>query len=501
MLRYPIGPSVNPRKTFGRGRTTASLGLPGARLVGLLLCLMLVLPTFSIAQEELEIGGEEEPDASVIEAAVEAVLGRGMEGFNPEPDEAVTLADPEIDPEALRLMLLPLPLDDLANELEAWRQLVEARTRELSRARIELQAVSKQETETEAAATETDSSPAAAAAADQADELNESKQGLIDETAALREARVHAVDRLQVVIHAYLEKGGDDDVVQEYTNYARVVSEAAIDVSDSETAVKTIKSWAVSSQGGMRLLKNAVLLVAAVLGAMLAGWIVSKATDRALKRSGITSTLMRRFLREWIRRIAIVLGLLWGLSLIGFSLVPLLAALGAAGFILAFAFQESLGNFASGLLIVFQRPFDVGDDVEIAGVEGTIERVSLFCTYLSTDENKQVILPNNMIWEDVIVNATIADTRRLSVEFVVDAEHDVEEVERILLKIAQDHPDVLDDPAPDVQLASIGSDGAHFLCRPWVPTEKRDRVRWDLVTAAGKQLKLIRGATKAAMNA
>ncbi len=500
MRRHPSGPHEMSRALTTGGPMTVQRTWPGASLFPLLISLILLLPVSALAQDELEFGGEEEPDASVIEAVVEAVLGRGMEGFNPEPEAAVTLSDPEIDPEALRLMLLPLPVDDLANELEAWRQLVEDRTRVLSEARINLQTVTQQEAEaeaeTKAAKAETD-----APVADEADELNESKHDLIDETAALREDRVRAVDRLQVVIRAYQEKGGDHDIVDDYTNYARVVSEAAIDVSDSETALKTIRSWMLSDEGGLRLARNAVLLVTAIVGAMLAGWIISVATDRALKRSGVTSTLMRRFLRDWIRRIAIVLGLLWGLSLIGFSLVPLLAALGAAGFILAFAFQESLGNFASGLLIVFQRPFDVGDDVEIAGVEGTIERVSLFCTYLSTDENKQVILPNNMIWEDVIVNATIADTRRLSVEFVVDAEHDAEEVERILLEIAQDHPDVLDEPAPDVQLASIGGDGAHFLCRPWVPTEKRDRVRWDLVTAAGKQLKLIRGATKAATNA
>ncbi len=84
---------------------------------------------------------------------------------------------------------------------------------------------------------------------------------------------------------------------------------------------------------------------------------------------------------------------------------------------------------------------------------------------------------------------------------MVDAEQDVEEVEKTLLEIARAHPDVLDSPPPEVQLSTIGSDGLHFLCWPWVPTEKRDQVRWDLVTRAGKELELIRGATKAALNA
>ena len=109
---------------------------------------------------------------------------------------------------------------------------------------------------------------------------------------------------------------------------------------------------------------------------------------------------------------------------------------------------------------------------------------------------------NNMsIDRGVGLNATSASTRRLSIEFVVDADHDVEEVESTLLEIARQNPDVLDNPPPEVQLATIGSDGLHFLCWPWVATEKRDQVRWDLVTRAGKELKLIRGATKAALNA
>ena len=158
-------------------------------------------------------------------------------------------------------------------------------------------------------------------------------------------------------------------------------------------------------------------------------------------------------------------------------MTPLLAALGAAGLILASSLQNSLSNFESGLLIVFQRPFDVGDSIEAAGMSGTVKKVSLFSTHLSTDENKQVIVPNNMIWEDVVVNATGADTRRLAIEFDVNPEHSLSEVRKTLLEAMKAHPEVLDDPPPEVKLTRIGSDGMTFVCWPWVPTERRDQVR------------------------
>ena len=499
-----------------------------------------------LAQEGLELAGEEGPDPAAIEAAVEAVLGRAIEQFDPSPDDATTMDDPEVDPEALRLMLLPLSLDSLEDELEAWRLLVEARTREHSQARIQLIVLNQADEEIEArgkevrsegpvpdlatdaatgvqdtsAGTATEGASArmrpvseegvgesAAAAPAKGDEqagpsteserIDKARHELIDLTAELRAARVAAVDRMQVVLKAYEGKGGDPEVVEEYSNYANVVSEVAIDVSDSETALKSLETWVTSDQGGIRLLKNIGLLLAAVFGSVVIGSLASRLVYSALKKTGVTTVLLRRFLRVWIRRIAVVVGVLWGLSLIGISIVPLLAALGAAGFILAFALQNSLSNFASGMLIMFQKPFDAGDAVEAAGITGIVERVTLFCTYLSTAENKQVIVPNNMIWEDVIVNATGTATRRLAIEFEVDTDHVLEEVEQKLLDIMQAHPDVLRDPPPEVQLASIGADSMHLVCWPWVPTEKRDQVRWELVASVGKELKILRGSTKA----
>jgi small conductance mechanosensitive channel len=450
------------------------------------LAFLFVFSAMARAQEELE--GEEPPDPEVIEAALSAVLASKLNSFDPDPAQATTVSDPEIDLQVLELRLRPLALDALEHELEAWRLLLENRSRAHSEARIALAEANQPENGNQGQDGERESGDAG---------VDPERKALIEDADELRESRIRTSDRLRVVLEAYREKGGDEDIIDEYAKYDSALDDMDVDMSDRETAVETIRTWAVSTHGGKRIAKKVGIFALALLLALLVGRLIAAAVYAALKRTGTSGELVRRFLRTWIRRIALLIGGLWGLSLIDVSVTPLLAALGAAGFILAFALQNSLSNLASGLMIVFQRPFDVGDSIEAAGISGTVKKVSLFTTYLSTDENKQVIVPNNMIWDDVVVNATGADTRRLSIEFELDPDQSLAEVRRTLLEEMEAHPDVLDSPPPEVKLAHIGSDGMTFVCWPWVETSKRDQVRWELVASVGEKLNVQRGATKA----
>ena len=97
----------------------------------------------------------------------------------------------------------------------------------------------------------------------------------------------------------------------------------------------------------------------------------------------------------------------WRLSALEVNLAPLLAVIGAAGFVVAFALQGTLSNFASGLLIMVFKPFDVGDDVEVGGgIKGKVTHVTIFSTYIRTDDGITKIVPNDNIWKSVIVNET-----------------------------------------------------------------------------------------------
>ncbi|GMG86577.1 mechanosensitive ion channel family protein [Biformimicrobium ophioploci] len=437
------------------------------------------LSSLLIAQEVPEPGAEE-PDPAVIAEAVRQVLAAGIDSFDPKPEEAQTTGNPQVKLEILRYMLDPLPVGSLGNELEAWRLLVQqeaTRVSEAQRTLIEYQATMPKAGESKAP--------------------DPKEEALIAASAKAHEARAEMFDRLRVVLEEFRKKGGDPQVAEEYATYISAVRGINMDWSEPQTVVRKLRAWLSAEEGGKRLLRNILFMAGTVAFCWLIGWLVSRLVTGVLRRSEKHSVLLQRFLKSWIQGFAILIGVLWGLTSFGFSLTPMLALLGAAGFILAFALQDSLGNLASGLMIMVQRPFDVGDEVEAAGVSGTVEKVSLFGTYLSTEENKQVLIPNSKIWEDVVVNATGTPTRRLSIKLHVNASnHSLDEAEEALLAQMRKHPDVLEDPPPEVGLQEVSAGEMVLVCWPWVRTAKKDQVRRELVASIARKLSLERGATK-----
>ncbi|HMQ93198.1 MAG TPA: mechanosensitive ion channel [Amaricoccus sp.] len=375
------------------------------------LILLLVLLGSAPAQVAAQLapgGGDPPPPPPVstddVRAALEELLAAGGE----EP-EAITTGDPEIDPGALDFLLEPLTLEELRLEMSSWSGLLREAVAELSFAELELfelnsaqaeaaEAAAGGETEGEAA-TEPEGDAAAAEA-----EMTPEQEALVERISEIRETRTAISDRFRLVMDAFEAKGGDPTETEEYRAYIADVGGVTVDTRNWRTALLTIQEWAVAEDGGRRLARNLGIVVLATAIGFAIGWVVSLVVNLALRRTELSSKLMRSFLRRWIERVGALVGFLVGLSWIGTNMTPILAGLGAAGFILAFALQNTISNFASGMLILFLRPFDAGDEIEAAGTSGKVERVSLFSTYLTTPENRTVIVPNNKIWEDVITN-------------------------------------------------------------------------------------------------
>jgi small conductance mechanosensitive channel len=161
----------------------------------------------------------------------------------------------------------------------------------------------------------------------------------------------------------------------------------------------------------------------------------------------------------------------------------LLAGFGIAGFIVGFALQDTLGNFASGMLILLYRPFDVGDVVLAGGVEGTVSHMSLVNTTFLTFDNQRLVVPNNLIWGSVITNLTAQRTRRVDLVFGIAYEDDVEKAESILTEIVQSHAKVLKEPEPLVKVHELADSSVNFAVRPWVATDDYWQTYWDLTKA------------------
>ncbi|RUM47222.1 MAG: mechanosensitive ion channel protein MscS, partial [Desulfocapsa sp.] len=212
--------------------------------------------------------------------------------------------------------------------------------------------------------------------------------------------------------------------------------------------------------------------------------VASKGLRRALALTSNISRLLGAFLEGTVRWIIITIGIIMALAAMEVSIAPLLALLGAAGFIIALALQDSLSNFASGIMILFFRPFDVDDVVDAGGVSGKVTTVSLVSTTIMTFDNKKMLVPNNKIWRDVITNATDVKTRRVDLEFSVHYDSDILLVQGILEDIVAEHPKVLENPVPAIHLHIIANDSIKFVCRPWIKSVEYWSVYWDLVKEA-----------------
>ena len=175
------------------------------------------------------------------------------------------------------------------------------------------------------------------------------------------------------------------------------------------------------------------------------------------------------------------LGILMALSQVGISLTPMLAGLGVAGFIVGFALQDSLGNFAAGAMILIYRPYDVGDLVEVPGAAGLVKKMNLVSTTITTLDNQTLVVPNSKIWGDVIKNVTAQNVRRVDLEIGIGYDDDIELTERVLDEIVSGHSKVLAKPEPRIKLHTLGESSVNFIVRPWTKTEDYWDVYWDIL--------------------
>jgi small conductance mechanosensitive channel len=196
------------------------------------------------------------------------------------------------------------------------------------------------------------------------------------------------------------------------------------------------------------------------------------------------SDLLRNFISGISYWLILGVGIILALSLFGINMTPLLAVFGGASFIIGFAMQSTLGNLASGLLLMITKPFDVGDVVDAAGVSGTVRNVSIVSTTILTFDNQVIVVPNTMVWESVITNVNASDTRRVDLMFGIGYDDDIELAKKILGEILTAHPLVLDDPAPNIRMNELADSSVNFICRPWAKTGDYWTVYWDVLQQA-----------------
>ncbi|MGF1805963.1 mechanosensitive ion channel family protein [Aliivibrio sifiae] len=258
------------------------------------------------------------------------------------------------------------------------------------------------------------------------------------------------------------------------------------DILNFPVIAAILSNWI--SSGSNWLLKHApdqllkffvffLILFATRLLAKLTRKVVLKAVVQPHLRM---SKLMQDFFVSMSSKLIYFIGILIAFSKVGLDLAPVLTGFGVAGIIIGFALQDTLSNFASGMMLLIYRPFDVGDLVEAGGVTGKVSSMSLVNTTIKTFDNQIIILPNSKIWGDVIKNVTHERLRRVDMVFGIGYEDSIEKAEKILAEIVDAHPAALKKPEPNIRVHVLGASSVDFIVRPWVKTDDYWDVYWDV---------------------
>jgi len=258
------------------------------------------------------------------------------------------------------------------------------------------------------------------------------------------------------------------------------------DILDTDVAMGLVQQWTEQAgdwalENGPGLLVKVIVVVLILLVFKILAAMVGRLVRKGVSTAKIDlSKLLQEFFVNIATKAVMVVGILVALSQLGVQVGPLLAGLGVVGFIVGFALQDSLSNFAAGLMVLIYRPYDVGDFIEAGGVMGKVDQMNVVSTTILTPDNQKLVVPNNKIWGGVIRNVTAQVSRRVDMTFGIGYGDDIARAERVLKEIVEGHELVLKDPAPVIKLHTLGESSVDFVVRPWAKTSDYWDVYWDI---------------------
>ncbi|MFT7220500.1 MAG: small conductance mechanosensitive channel [Candidatus Azotimanducaceae bacterium] len=224
-------------------------------------------------------------------------------------------------------------------------------------------------------------------------------------------------------------------------------------------------------------------LVLAILTLLIGLWVigmVGRGVDKTFEKSGMDGSL-RSFLNSLISVLLKVLLVISVASMVGIATTSFIAVLGAAGLAIGLALQGSLANFAGGVLILIFKPYKLGDFISASGVSGTVKRIEIFSTVLTTPDNKTIIVPNGAVSNGAITNFSTEPTRRVDIVFGIGYDDDMKKAKDILTGLIEADERILKDPAPAVMVSNLGDSAVDITTRSWVNAADYWGVNFDLI--------------------
>jgi len=234
-------------------------------------------------------------------------------------------------------------------------------------------------------------------------------------------------------------------------------------------------AWALVAANYRPVLAALVILV---IGRVVAG-SVRKLTRKGLERGEVDATLVP-FVAKLVYWAVMAVVVIAALNRLGVATTSVVAIFGAAGLAVGLALKDTLANFASGVMLLVFRPFDVGEVVEIGGTVGKVQEIGIFATTINTGDNVKITMPNSQVYGGKISNFSDNETRRVDLVMGIGYDDNIQTAIDTIRRIVTSHELVLADPKPQIAVSNLGDSSVDLVVRPWCNNADYWTVRFDL---------------------
>ena len=246
------------------------------------------------------------------------------------------------------------------------------------------------------------------------------------------------------------------------------------------SAISRFKDWFINS--GSSILPKLIGTVVIVIGGWIAIGIITKITRNALTRAKTKLDIsLINFFVTTVNICLKVLIILSALTNLGISTTGLIAAFSAVAVAISLALKDSLGNIASGIVILISRPFSTGDLIDAGGNLGTVAKIDMIHTTLRTPDNRLVVIPNGQLMNMTITDYSKEATRRMDLTFGISYDDDPEKAKAIIMDTVKAHPMALSDPEPFVRVSEHADSAVIITLRVWCETGNYWALHFDLL--------------------
>lgn len=238
-----------------------------------------------------------------------------------------------------------------------------------------------------------------------------------------------------------------------------------VEIDSISSTANSLLTWLteVGLDYGLKLLGAIVVLVVGL-------WIVkfiSKRTAVVIDKTDITPAL-KTFVKSMLSVVLKIILIISVLGMVGIEMTTFIAMLTAASLAIAMAFNGTLANFAGGVMILFFKPFRIGDFIDAQGHMGTVKEIQIFVTILTTPDNKTIIIPNGGLSTGSLTNFSTEPNRRVDWSFSIAYGDDFDTAKAMILKMLKDDSRTLADPEPFIVLGAMADSSVNITVRAWV---------------------------------